>query len=272
MGDNGKILGIKNYGFPADVEWKEILATLAKEGHAAMPRGKKILEIVGYRSEVNMQYPILLNPGRGLGYKFLCAEAFWILTGDDRVATIAPYSKAVSQYSDDGVVFAGAYGPKVREQLPYVLDILEKDPYTRQAVMTIWRESPKPSKDIPCTVSVQWIVRDGVLFCIDTMRSSDTWMGWPYDVFNFSMLSAYIYLHLKHNCGFKMYNLGSLILTAGSQHLYEENLIMAEFCFNSPIRKPTWFDVNRFTSPSDLLIWLDKMRNSGGIHKLMEVP
>jgi thymidylate synthase len=56
------------------------------------------------------------------------------------------------------------------------------------------------------------------------MRSSDAWLGWVYDVFNFSCLSAFVALHLqKTTRNPEKYSLGYLFLTAGSQHLYATN-------------------------------------------------
>jgi thymidylate synthase len=42
----------------------------------------------------------------------------------------------------------------IKQQLDYVVEALVKDNDSRQAVLTIWRPSPAPSKDIPCTVSI----------------------------------------------------------------------------------------------------------------------
>ena len=92
-------------------------------------------------------------------------------------------------------------------------------------MINIWRERPEDTKDVPCTVSLQFMIRNNRLHCFDTMRSSDIWLGSPYDVFNMS--SRYILLYLKsidevaidHDI-----ELGNLYLTAGSLHLYEENV------------------------------------------------
>lgn len=186
------------------------------QGSLVRPRGKATRELLGFSSSFPMDYPIVTTPERNLGYRFMAAEAAWILSGDNRVRTIAPYSKAISQFSDDGIEFFGAYGPRVLDQLEYVIETLRQDPDSRQAVMSIWRNNPPKTKDVPCTVAIQWLIRDGKLHCFDTMRSSDLWLGWPYDVVNFTMISAYIAITLK-------IPLGNLTLTAGSQHVYERD-------------------------------------------------
>ena len=188
-------------------------------------RGQQTLEILASQTNVDMDFPIVTCKARNLGYRFMVAEAWWILTGQNAVETIKPYSQQIERFSDDGIHYSGAYGPPVVDQLTYIVDSLQKDSHSRQAVLTIWRPNPRDSKDIPCTVNVQWLIRDGYLHCIDTMRSSDAWLGWPYDIFNFTMLSAHILQLLrKRSSYFDSVDLGTLTLNAGSQHLYEKEI------------------------------------------------
>lgn len=202
----------------ANEAWYEAIGSVIR-GHETSPRKLRIKEIVGAQTIIDMNLPVLSVPERELGYRFMAAEAAWILSGDNRVSTIVPYSKVIKKFSDDGLTYHGAYGPMIRDQLHYICECLHEDPDTRQAVMTIWRPNPRPSADIPCTVSIQFLIRNGSLHVIDNMRSSDLWLGWPYDMFNFSMLARYVILY----SGLEHLKLGSLILNAGSLHLYEDN-------------------------------------------------
>lgn len=251
-------------------EWLVTLEKLLLMGSNATPRGMDVKELLAHQTKISMTRPIVNVPQRRLGYRFMAAEAYWILTGDNRVDTIKPYSKDIAKFSDDGHFFHGAYGPMIIDQLHYVVDSLITDGQSRQAVLTIWRPNPRPSKDIPCTVAIQWLIRDGYLHCIDTMRSSDIWLGWPYDVFNFSMLSLYICLLLRER-GLTV-GLGSLVLQAGSQHLYETNFeaasnivaIPAEEFSNSLIEYPA-ISPYLFSSPVEFLDWLKAARDHGAI-------
>jgi len=225
----------------ANTAWTELVRRLIFHGDSkAKPRQIKTREIVGCQSSFAMRWPVVTEPRRKLGLRFLAAEAAWILSGDNRVSTITPFSKIIHTFSDDGVRFNGAYGPRVIDQLGYVVDSIAQDQDTRQAVMTIWRPNPRPSKDIPCTVAVQWLVRDGVIHCVDTMRSSDAWLGVPYDWFNFSMLTLYIALMLRELHGISL-QLGTMFFNAGSQHLYETNYSVA---FNTVITRPDFEDLS----------------------------
>ncbi len=235
-------------------------------GLETKPRGKLTRELLAHRAMVDMTRPVLVSPARKLGYKFLAAEAAWILSGDNRVDTIVPYSRAIASFSDDGKTFFGAYGPKIESQFSYIVKALAEDQDTRQAVMTIWRENPIKSKDIPCTVSVQFLIREGKLICIDNMRSSDLWLGHPYDVFNFSMLSLAVLLELRRAYNIKL-QLGTLCLLAGSKHIYETNFegvktVLEEnpedYEKTSPVVSPEMFE-----SKDDLVEYLWVLAQNG---------
>ena len=239
--------------------WLQALDGCLNHGRDAAPRGMKIKELIGYQTTTPLEFPVMTIVDRKLGYKFMAAEAAWILSGDNRVRTISPYSNAISRFSDDGYFFHGAYGPAIRDQLHFVIDSLNADPDTRQAVLTIWRPNPRPSKDIPCTVSVQFLIRNNMLHVIDTMRSSDLWLGWPYDVFNFSMLARYVICHLNTKP-----DLGVLVLQAGSSHLYEQNWEdvskIIEGCSAADTVVIPWFEKG-----DDLVDWLWEKANGTGI-------
>ena len=204
-----------------DYMWLELLRTTFARGQPVNPRGLKTLELHHHTVSIDMRRPVLMVPERKLSYQFMAAEAYWIISGSDRVSHIAPWNKNISQFSDDGQVFAGAYGPRIKAQLDYVVRALLSDQDTRQAVMTIWTPNPAPSKDIPCTVALDFKIRDGQLNCHAFMRSSDQWMGLPYDLFNFSLLSHFICGVVNTQQPQLELAPGRLYLTAASSHLYD---------------------------------------------------
>lgn len=208
-----------NHSTIANQIWYSMIRNIAIDGESVRCRGHEIRELMDYHCVIPMVYPLVTLKDRKLGYKFCCAEAAWILSGDNRVETMKPFSKTIENFSDDGVHFFGAYGPKIVDQLPYIFRAFEKDIYTRQAVMTIWRERPYDSKDVPCTVSIQFMYRNGRLHVFDKMRSSDAWLGVPYDWFNFSMLGAYVAIEIGRRLGMPI-QLGNLYFSAVSEHLY----------------------------------------------------
>lgn len=210
----------------------------ALNGNEVKPRGKLTREVLHATYQLDMHYPVVLVPERKLSYKFLGGEAHWILSGDGSVAGIAPFNKNISQFSDDGSSFFGAYGPKFVDQLPYVVKALTADPDTRQAGLTLWRENPGPTKDVPCTVAVFFNIRASrdasahvFLNAHVFMRSNDVWLGMPYDMFNFSMMAHLVAARLnkEHERIKRSYiEPGSLFVTAMSSHIYEEHFAAAD--------------------------------------------
>lgn len=210
----------------ANLAWVIELLGVLESGNDVSPRGQVTKELLQQTSVIDMRRPVITLPERKLSTKFLGGEAYWILSGDNRVETIAPYNKNIVNYSDDGQTFFGAYGPRIMSQLDYVVDKLKSDSDTRQAVLTIWRENPPETKDVPCTVAVNFMIRDHKLNCHAYMRSNDLWLGFPYDVFNFSMLSHLVCCRLNAfvvENGGVIIEPGTLYHTASSRHIYEQH-------------------------------------------------
>lgn len=199
------------------------------------PRGLKITEKINDSWIIDMDDPIITLPERKLSYSFMFGEAAWMLEGRNDVESVSKYVDGVKRFSDDGETFYGAYGPKILTQWSYVIKTLVSDKDSRQAVINIWRENPGSSKDIPCTLSLQFFLREASdelwLHTVATMRSNDAWLGTPYDTFNFSAISFWITLHLNRN-GIKC-KVGSLNIQAGSRHIYETDFKKLDSLFTS---------------------------------------
>ena len=101
--------------------WKSVVTDLLTSGVTNFPRGFTTLDLSHRTVFVDARYPVLTNPIRKLSYRFMAAEAYWILSGSNRVDEIAPWGDPIRAFSDDGETFFGAYGPKVVAQLPYVI-------------------------------------------------------------------------------------------------------------------------------------------------------
>jgi thymidylate synthase len=187
-------------------------------------------EILASRISWNLNYPLVTVQNRHANYHFAYAEAAYIISGNNRVEFLTNHGmKSFAKYgTDDGVFQPGAYGPPFVDQVPYILDIFKRDPDTRQAVISIWRPRPYASKDIPCTLTLQFIQRNGEMNVIVNMRSSDVWRGLVYDIFCFSCMAAMV----SHYCG--PYPLGTGYLTAGSSHLYDRDADKAESLVLNP--------------------------------------
>lgn len=216
----------------ADLYQHAIQAVLV-EGETTSPRGQKTSELTGVRLHLtNANENLIGLKERGLNYYFSVAEWLWILLGQNDVASVSRFNSKLADFSDDGVTFAGAYGPKWTEQLGYVINKLKVDPDSRQAVMTIWREKPGASKDVPCTVAFQFLLRNERVDMVTFMRSNDLWLGFPYDLFNFTQLQKYVAAALETDVGSYTHFVGSL-------HLYDRNADKADAAAVAPATRLT---------------------------------
>lgn len=211
----------------ANVSWLHDIARVMELGRTESPNGTNTRELIGISSEFDMNYPVCYHPERGLSYVFMAAEAYWITSGSMFVDDIAPYNKHIANFSDDGYIFNGAYGPKFINQVDYVVNALRKDESSRRAVMTIWIQNPIETKDHACTVSLQFLIRGGKIHTCVTMRSNDLWLGRPYDMFNFTVMTLRI-LTLLNKDRNELIELGNMIITVGSLHLYERDFGKAD--------------------------------------------
>lgn len=240
----------------ANYAWIGELSHLYNHGEEIAPRGIKTKEILNNCFSFPMQSPVTYHQNRKLSYKFMAGEALWIISGDNSTKGIVPYNKHIAQFSDNGQIFNGAYGPPFQEQVPYITRSLKNDMFTRQAVMTIWNRRPEQSKDIPCTVALSWNIRpnsngDPQLNCHVFMRSSDIWLGLPYDMFNFTMMSYYIGFQI----GRADLKPGLVYMNLVSSHLYDNNYAAASKIL---ITKP---DKDTFLLPTNFTMWPSLQRS-----------
>jgi thymidylate synthase len=150
-------------------------------------------------------------------------ELLWYMTKDNRLDFIQPYIPAYSKDSDDGLTIHGGYGPRLfaqrgHDQVENVVALLRKSPTSRRAVVQIFNaeDNAKRHKEVPCTTTLQFLLRQEGLHLIVTMRSNDAYLGLPHDVFCFTMLQELVARILN-------VDLGSYRHYVGSMHFYEKD-------------------------------------------------
>lgn len=203
--------------------WSKLLKILLEEGELTSPRGKQTREILNVSLEIqNGLSNIFVNSVRDVNYRFMIAEWLWIMGGLNDVNSLATYNSVMRRFSDDDLILSGAYGPRLMPQWDYIIKNLSNWD-SRQAVATIWTASPQESRDIPCTISLQWLIRREKLHCTVNMRSSDIWLGLPYDFFTFSQLTNMVASKIGRE-------VGSVTMNLASSHLYEMDCEAATSC------------------------------------------
>ena len=150
-------------------------------------------------------------------------ELLWYLSRDNQLGFIERYVGRYRNESEDNVTVYGGYGPRLfgqrgHDQVQNVIDILNAHPASRRAVIQIFNAEDISSarKEIPCTTTLQFFVRNDRLDMITTMRSNDAYWGLPHDVFCFTMIQELIARSLGREIGIYRH-------FAGSLHLYKDH-------------------------------------------------
>lgn len=163
-------------------------------------------------------------PYRDFSKNYLMKELNWYWTGRNDVEFIGEVAKMWYQISDDGKTNNSAYGYIVhkkygRDQLLEILEILKNDPASRRAVLNI--SDPllhkEETKDLQCTVALQFLIRDNKLNMTVFMRSNDLYFGLPYDSIYFMTIQDWLAKQLN-------IKVGSYTHHATSMHIYKRDL------------------------------------------------
>lgn len=164
------------------------------------------------------------------GRLFSClGELLWYLSGTNSLKFITHYIGRYSDESDDGKTVYGGYGPRLFgmhgdvDQVKNVRALLKQNLDSRRAVIQLFdaQDIASRHKEIPCTCTMQFLVRHGRLHMVTHMRSNDAFVGLPHDVFAFTMLQEVIARSLGVDVGPYKHAVGSL-------HLYDRDIPAAE--------------------------------------------
>lgn len=200
---------------------------LVANGIEISPRGIKTLE---YPEPVATVYEkpcerVLFYPERDANPFFHFMESLWILAGRDDVGFLKKFNSNIANYSDDGIKFHGAYGHRLRyklgfDQIKAAIDLLKRDPDTRQAVLQIWSANDDlgaKTNDVPCNDLIFLKVRKNKLNITVCNRSNDIiWGAYGANVVQFSVLQEYLAAMIG-------VGVGVYTQVSDSYHVYPDN-------------------------------------------------
>ena len=197
-------------------------------------RGCRICPTKGPARELNGVLLELANPRARVsrtetrGKPFSClGELFWYLSGTNELRFIRYYIPYYKAFADGDHIYGG-YGPRLFDwrntnQLATVTALLKRKRQSRQAIVQLFdaHDLTEPRKDVPCTCTLQFMIRNDRLHLITNMRSNDVHLGVPHDIFCFTMLQEIVARRLDVDIGTYKHMVGSL-------HLYDKNVADAQ--------------------------------------------
>jgi thymidylate synthase len=197
-------------------------------------------EIVGASLTLkNPRARLSLSETRGRLFSVL-GEFLWYLSKSNDVEFVKYYINGYEKYNKpncEGKI-DGGYGPRLfnlhgqYDQVKNVIDLLRKNPFSRRAVIQIFDgEDLVKYDEIPCTCTLQFLIRSGKLHLVTYMRSNDAYLGLPHDVFAFTMIQEIIARSLGVDVGYYYHDVGSL-------HLYYNDKKKVEKYFKEGYQNP----------------------------------
>lgn len=194
--------------------------------HGASNRATRggTLEILGVTLRLqNPRARLSRSEDRGKLFSAI-GELLWYLSGSDDLEFIQGY---IPRYANDAVdgVIEGAYGPRLFcmrgeiDQVKNIIKTLQDKPGSRRAVIQLFDAADIATikKEIPCTTTLQFHLRNELLHMSTTMRSNDAYFGLPHDVFCFTMLQEMIACRIGKIPGEYIHHVGSM-------HIYTDQI------------------------------------------------
>jgi thymidylate synthase len=207
-------------------------ALLATEINVTASRGDNS-EVIGVLIEIKQARARLSrSETRGRLYSSL-GELLGSLTRDNCLHFIEPYiSRYRDESEDGGVSVYGGYGPRLfaqrgNDQVRNVIELLRQRASSRRAMIQIFNAEDIAARhtEIPCTATLQFLLREDRLHLVVTMRSNDAYLGLPHDVFCFTMLQEIVARSIGCEMGTYRHFVGSMHLYRGDRSRAEELIV-----------------------------------------------
>jgi len=192
------------------------------------------------------QQRVLFNPQRDANAVFHLMEALWMLAGESDVQWLKQFSSNIATYAEPDGHIHGAYGARWRnwfvdgeyDQLHVIIEMLRRDPTTRQAVLQMWDPGSDLEgdwRDRPCNTAVYFDGRGGRLNMTVTCRSNDIlWGCYGANAVHFSVLQEVV----AHGADLP---LGVYRQFSNNWHAYTGNPMVQQFLDMPPFEEHDYY-------------------------------
>ena len=253
----------EHYGkITANMAYKKLSKDLLERGHTMETRNirgntKELCNYMLTITDLDEEYVSLKTGKTDLTY--LAAELLWYWSARNDVKFIDNFAKMWAKVSDDGKTANSAYGYILQKkhgfnQIETIINLLRKDPYSRRAVININvpNELVYETKDEPCTICLDYQIREGKLHCTCVMRSNDMNFGLRNDLGFFISLQKYIAKELN-------VPIGNYNHFAMSIHVYDRDIKFAkDVAYGTMETEEERLDIEKLLEHREELVnWVD---------------
>jgi thymidylate synthase len=211
-------------------QYLDLCRTILEHGVQRADRtGTGTLSIFGYQMRFNLEEGFPLVTTKKLHLRSIIHELLWFLRGETNIRYLHEHKVTIwDEWADEngdlGPIygkqwrsFAGANGKTV-DQIQWVIDEIRRNPTSRRLVVSAWNPPELEEMALPpCHVLFQFYVADGKLSCQLYQRSADTFLGVPFNIASYALLTHMV----AHVTGL---GVGEFIHTLGDAHIYLNHL------------------------------------------------
>jgi len=207
-------------------QYLELCEHILKNGVKKADRtGTGTISIFGYQMRFDLRAGFPLLTTKKLHLKSIVYELLWFLRGDTNVKYLQENGVRIwNEWADENGDLGPIYGHQWRswrtaegktvDQISQVIEEIKRNPDSRRLVVSAWNVGDLPKMKLPpCHVLFQFYVANGELSCQLYQRSADVFLGLPFNIASYSLLTMMI----AQVCGLKP---GEFIHTIGDAHIY----------------------------------------------------
>lgn len=211
-------------------QYHDLLEHLLQNGVQKHDRtGTGTVSSFGYQMRFNLQDGFPMVTTKKLHVKSIIHELLWFLKGDTNIAYLKENGVRIwDEWADKDGNLGPVYGQQWRswttkngetiDQIKQLLDAIRKNPDSRRLIVSAWNVADVENMALPpCHCLFQFYVANGKLSCQLYQRSADTFLGVPFNIASYALLT----LMVAQVCGLEP---GEFVHTFGDVHIYNNHL------------------------------------------------
>jgi thymidylate synthase len=211
--------------------------------------GTGTISIFGYQMRYNLADGFPLLTTKKLHTKSIIHELLWFLKGDTNINYLKEHGVNIwDEWADELGNLGPVYGYQWRnwptpngehiDQISQVVEMIKKNPDSRRLIVSAWNVADiNQMKLPPCHAFFQFYVADGKLSCQLYQRSADIFLGVPFNIASYALLTMMI----AQVCGLKV---GEFVHTLGDAHLYSNHIEQAKLQLTRDFRSLPTMKIN----------------------------
>ena len=211
-------------------QYHDLLKHILENGTKKEDRtGTGTISTFGYQMRFDLQegFPVLTT--KKLHLRSIIHELLWFLAGDTNIKYLNDNNVSIwDEWADENGDLGPVYGYQWRswpnpdgsstDQITHLIDLIKNNPDSRRMIVSAWNVSFVSEMALPpCHCLFQFYVADNKLSCQLYQRSADTFLGVPFNIASYSLLTMMI----SQVCGLEY---GEFIHTFGDVHLYSNHI------------------------------------------------